>query len=732
MAVRTSSQSGNTHSAPFAFGSAVSDGDELRVGNAAHAVTIDGNCTLGTSKCASHQTRPTCSATGAGSLPAGAYRCRIVAVGTTGEATGSAGSTTTTLSGSNALRVTLPALPGGASSWSVYLSQAGGAAGTERRYATGKGGSTTFDCASASWEDGTVAFGSAATLPTSDAVSVASGVTSHTGGWAVAAGVTVTLKGDFSFLGDLTLGTTSGGATLTFSTADAPAGSHYRLYGGTVNTAGTPRLVTRGTSGSKTVVGAGTAGNGAVASAGQTSTTSSLRFDAQQTRFEDLGTTSRDALTWTQQTADHTSSFADTEWLRCGLVNGSFASAADVGYTFADCKWTDSLATTSPGGTGNTVCLWLSHSGTNAATAARTLTRCSFDRRVGVPQHGVVLDKCVLKALWDNVSGSATPASQIKNSLLRFTSNAGQITGCIAAFGAAASDAEGNIDLMDDTGGSFTNPHWYNVSGAQTYRGGFAQFTGTDSQGDFLKSFVSGSAVTLRGYVIAPNSAGKASAALMTMFNNTVGTLAADHNTYCNVESSAHICEGGQMPTGKLLSYKSNLVWAPNGTSHSGAGGYKVHDISGTRATNQDDMLAPANATHNYSWNARAGIGDVSDGVGYNFNTSASPGADDIDETGGSGPDFVDSTRSFWAWAVAQGSAGATLADKVADGIAYLVADPSLIPGAVAWLRGGFAPTNAALRDAGHDGVTVGAVEGEWASPAPRGRRLRLGLGLGL
>jgi hypothetical protein len=57
------------------------------------------------------------------------------------------------------------------------------------------------------------------------------------------------------------------------------------------------------------------------------------------------------------------------------------------------------------------------------------------------------------------------------------------------------------------------------------------------------------------------------------------------------------------------------------------------------------------------------------------------------------------------------GSTASTLAGRIDDGAAYLMADPSLIASSLMpWVRGGFAPTNAAFHNTAHDGTDIGAV----------------------
>lgn len=99
-------------------------------------------------------------------LPTGNYYVRIVAVNANGESTCSAESAVLALTnGVSTPRIVLPSLPIGGTSWSVYITNTGTAAGglTHRRYATGQSAGN-FEPVSASWEDGTVAFASAKAL----------------------------------------------------------------------------------------------------------------------------------------------------------------------------------------------------------------------------------------------------------------------------------------------------------------------------------------------------------------------------------------------------------------------------------------------------------------------------------------------------------------------------------------------------------------------------------------
>ncbi len=73
---------------------------------------------------------------------------------------------------------------------------------------------------------------------------------------------------------------------------------------------------------------------------------------------------------------------------------------------------------------------------------------------------------------------------------------------------------------------------------------------------------------------------------------------------------------------------------------------------------------------------------------------------------------FYDSSRNFLTYATTvAGSASGTMMGKVQDAFAYISADPETrIPALNAWIKDGWRVTNIELYNAGHDGVTVGAL----------------------
>jgi hypothetical protein len=86
-------------------------------------------------------------------------------------------------------------------------------------------------------------------------------------------------------------------------------------------------------------------------------------------------------------------------------------------------------------------------------------------------------------------------------------------------------------------------------------------------------------------------------------------------------------------------------------------------------------------------------------------------------------PGFVNSAANFGSWVLAQGQALSTdsYATKCTKGIAYLSANPAVVPAMLAWVRSGFAPTNSVYEAASYPGDTssADASGNSWPGGAP-------------
>ena len=255
------------------------------------------------------------------------------------------------------------------------------------------------------------------------------------------------------------------------------------------------------------------------------------------------------------------------------------------------------------------------------------------------------------------------------------------------------------------------NPHFIilaNTTRNQLVDGVLLQYTGPGSDGDgvLVSSTAASLTHTVKRCIVVPKSGGSgvSSSTLVTyLASQTPPKTIVEHNTYPGSLGGEHgfqYSEGvaGGTPAGSVLSFRSNLFWAPSviaGENHFNPFG-----------TVNDNMTAPENITNNAAWNAgvTSRPGKSSDGGYYDIaTTGAVPGANDVNVD----PKFVDSARNFEKAAQALYGADGT----VAGTISALKVDPAnRIPALIQWVRDGFAPTNRALKMAAHDGGDIGAV----------------------
>lgn len=157
--------------------------------------------------------------------------------------------------------------------------------------------------------------------------------------------------------------------------------------------------------------------------------------------------------------------------------------------------------------------------------------------------------------------------------------------------------------------------------------------------------------------------------------------------------------EGASGAAGNVPALKSNLAWS----SASNQGRF-AERISGTTL----DVITASD--YNWLWNVSAGDnlrGYEDHGGNGTLWTAGDAVAAGIDTHQGSGdPGFVDSTRNVAKWCAARGYGAATYA----AGKAALQADPTRVTDLIRYVFEGFKPTNAAMRNAAHDGGCVGAA----------------------
>lgn len=170
----------------------------------------------------------------------------------------------------------------------------------------------------------------------------------------------------------------------------------------------------------------------------------------------------------------------------------------------------------------------------------------------------------------------------------------------------------------------------------------------------------------------------------------------------------------------KYNTLTTGTIYRQDGTTTTSVNGYNDYWLSTGNPGANDVTLDPGfvDATRNI---ATADIAHLSNSVGTAWDSGTEYTAGTI---------VSNSDASFYGGQTINFRAIATNTNKepgvAADWDSYweyatayrLREDTSLIPSLIAWVQAGFAPTNSALQDAGHDGATIGAVEGVFGSVA--------------
>lgn len=206
------------------------------------------------------------------------------------------------------------------------------------------------------------------------------------------------------------------------------------------------------------------------------------------------------------------------------------------------------------------------------------------------------------------------------------------------------------------------------------------------------------------------------------------------HNTVVGKTAQLAFNEANQGSGVSIAQMKSNIV---AGVSQSGTQwGTAAYDLFWS-AFGGVDIVTPAGIKNNYiyqgvpaGWNDGSGVPSGAS-TGFHVTQTASPDGTNLFDTV-TGPQFVDITRNAATWAAHKGYVVASdLTNNHNRRVALdaarvaLMADPTLgHSDLLPWVKAGFAPQNPLLQNAGHDGVTIGAVEfsgGGGPPPPPSG-----------
>lgn len=269
------------------------------------------------------------------------------------------------------------------------------------------------------------------------------------------------------------------------------------------------------------------------------------------------------------------------------------------------------------------------------------------------------------------------------------------------------------------------NPHWCDVALAGTgehliTRITFEDWGTEDDDGDVFYPNNADGAWPKMTYCIGISRTQTNPGVMITDNGNTNQHAVFEHNTWMTAQFGAIVL--GESTNGfyhSIASYQDNILWR-----YASASVYKVGDVGGNFINDDVIVVADYNVAHNILSTGGQG------GNGYdNPFTESTPGVHDLAVD----PQFIDPDRRFWTWvqsieaswsagSVFPSNANPTMNDFQAHGLFKLsLKNQTYHPDYDArytlaalqvYIRAGFAPTNPAIQNAGHDGITPGAVEG--------------------
>lgn len=497
-------------------------------------------------------------------------------------------------------------------------------------------------------------------------------------------GATLTVRGDLSNSGTLTVGQTGGGATLRFDAgaASSPSTTNYRYYGNGTAAA----FVTRGTSGAHSAVESDPDGGPAHFAGNNDAGT----YDCEWCDFSDIGDSATNAVTLNFNTNPGSATagikFHDCTFDGCGRVGQGLTIPSNVGWSFRRCVFANTAHAD------ESLRLSASAPGTGVT---RELGELDSDA------HGVACDKAfvftesAVTAVWgcafDGGAGGLTNTGKWPDGA--WGANYVRGTSDDALF-ALRGDVTGGYFLDDHDLG---NPHSLiprDTGAPQVCEDVVLEYTGALGA-DAGNAFYGDGDWTFRRNIVLPAAGGTEATGAVTF------PLPACEVEHCTLYSPEY--EGGVLggdvsaAAGVYPVLRSNLFWVRNGSTG------RAYTAVGDALTT-DDVVTPAGCTHNGLLNVNA--------TPYMGPFTTAPGADDVrlDATAETTV-FVNPDRNIATWAVSRGSASGTYAGRVADARGYLRADPALVADLLAHVRAGFVVKYAPWRTAAHDGTVVGAVQ---------------------
>lgn len=404
-------------------------------------------------------------------------------------------------------------------------------------------------------------------------------------------------------------------------------------------------------------------------------------------------------------TEPDTFSLSDCTLNACGNMTSAVAVNAAAVFSCVRCLWSNTVSTT----------CWTVNSNTAITTGTRLFQLCHFDKQAGNAGNNCswTFDRCSMQGSFSVAASSTINWADLKDCLIVKTAagtSANQVGGSPTIGGSLT-----RCYLLTNNTSS-TNNKWFNANpNLDIAIDGFhwESLSTADTTGDCLS--VTGAPSATRVFDVqhgtcsfTPGGNDRPGTIVSVASNNANWRTRLKHNTWiAGTEAMFSYSESQASAANTIDEFKSNLCYAP--LSPQGSKQYVVYDwvAGGTPTT---DAMTPAGIVNNASYGVKSGLA----GSGFEITVTTPPDATNLTSVN---PSFVGSSRTLALWDASLGGAGTTSA-----ALARIAADPSLITTAYTWVRGGWAPTNRTLRNAGHDGVTIGALEGVFNSTPPRNR----------
>ena len=367
---------------------------------------------------------------------------------------------------------------------------------------------------------------------------------------------------------------------------------------------------------------------------------------------------------------------------------------------------------------------------TPSGSGQRTITGCSFDKCCNFSSSvvGLAVSDCYFGAAF-NVP--AVPTAAWTTFQRCFVGNASANT--LIYYGSTT-------DLYEYKTAAVANPHFHSLAGfahnpvvtGSIFEVPFfdnQNVTGSPDFGDLVLSNSGTTAVTnctVTGCLSIPTYPGNNGSGLdqgfgpgcMTLFGASTGTKFSIYKNTIHVGYAGgriiNIGEGVGAAVASVPVLRDNIAYDTVGSGSERAW------VTTQGASPTTDAMTGSGAKYNGWWRLlTTGIGGGDGLWNVSLSSSGTPGANDVHAA----PLFaVDPATSLagcrrlatWAQTSVVGSVSGTDAGRITDAMTALSANPYLIgqatTGLLAWVRAGYAPTNAALHNTASDGGDIGAV----------------------